>query len=165
MKLQEMLDRAKAEGKDLDKVMDAMMPSVDKMLCSLKESHPDVYKKTMRDIHKAVHGCHYDERFAHHDLKGLEYLGRDGKEYEEPYWTVTQIEEATKNMHFPEGTTKWDKYVAFNSFYADTCTELTDELVIKTAYKYFFADMDAPSGKIWRYMTAMQYVCCNEEED
>jgi len=60
-------------------------------------------------------------------------------------------------MPFPQGTTPWDKYVAFNSFYSDMCTVYDEPSILKAAYRFYFADEDAPAGKIWEYMTAMNY--------
>lgn len=85
----------------------------------------------------------------------IRYTDRTGKKCEGGYWTMEQIESATKGMVFPSSTTKWDKYVAFNGFYADTCTVLEDEMIVKSAHKFYFADEDAPAGKIWCYMEAM----------
>ena len=45
-------------------------------------------------------------------------------------------------MGFPAGTTKWDKYVAFNAFYSDLCTVYNDEQIIKGAHKFYFEDQD-----------------------
>lgn len=58
-------------------------------------------------------------------------------------------------MTFPSWTTKFDVFVAMNSFYADTCKALTSEHIIKAAYQYFFADEDwdkTRGSKICCYM-------------
>ena len=83
---------------------------------------------------------HFCEKTAEMALKGL------------------MIEEATKGLEFPEGTTEWDKFVAYNSFYADTCAVLSDGEILKAAYEFYFNDEDygLEGSKIWRYMTAMR---------
>lgn len=101
---------------------------------------------------------HFCVKSAELALKGLRYTDRNGVEHTEPKWTARVIEEATKDLIFPEGTTLWDKYVAYNSFYADTCSVLSDGDVLKAAYEYFFNDEDYSheESKIWRYVRAMR---------
>lgn len=89
------------------------------------------------------------------DVSQIAYTDKEGKKHTGAYWTCEQVEEATKAMSFPSGTTKWDKFVAFNSFFADTCKVLTEEQTLKTAYQFYFADEDFPKergAKIWLYM-------------
>lgn len=63
-------------------------------------------------------------------------------------------EQAVAGMTFPDGTTKWDKYVAFNAAYADFCKSFSDEDVLRIAYDFYFADEDwKGNGKIWTYMS------------
>lgn len=45
--------------------------------------------------------------------------------------------------------------MAFNSYYADMNKEHDDETILKDAFRFYFADEDAPEGKIWKYMRAM----------
>ena len=45
---------------------------------------------------------------------------------------------------------------AFNVFFADTCKVLDEAAIIKAAHAFFFADEDAPAGKVARYMRAME---------
>ena len=69
------------------------------------------------------------------------------------HWTVEQIESATTSKKFPEGTTKWDKFVAYNATWHDLSREFTDEQILKAAYLLWFADDDwHTDGKIWDYM-------------
>ncbi len=70
-----------------------------------------------------------------------------------PHWTPEQVTQATFGKKFTEGTTEWDKYIAYNNTYADLCKVLTDEQIMKAAYALWFADEDWHSdGKIWDYM-------------
>ncbi len=151
----EMLEEAKNAGLTNEKIMWKSVASVSELLLLVKQDHPEMYWEFMREQHGILYGNHYNEAFAMHDVSMIRYIDRMGKKCEGGYWTLEQIENATKGMTFPSGTTKWDKYVAFNGFYADTCTVLDDELIIKTAHKFYFADEDAPPGKIWLYMEAM----------
>lgn len=101
---------------------------------------------------------HFCEKTAETALKGLRYTDREGVEHTEPKWSVRTIEEATRGLEFPEGTTEWDKWVAYNSFYADTCKALSDGEVLKAAYEFYFNDEDyeGAESKIWRYMNGMR---------
>ena len=104
-----------------------------------------------------AHEPHFCEKTAEKALKGLKYTDKEGEEHTEPKWTDKMIEEATKGLAFPEGTTIWDKYVAYNSFYADTCSVLSDGDILKAAYEFYFNDEDykLEGSKIWHYMRAM----------
>lgn len=82
------------------------------------------------------------------DKSGVEHVGKE-------HWTPEQIESLTSSMKFPEGTTIWDKYIAFNTMYFDLCKVLEDAQIIKAAHAFYFADEDAPTGKVKRYIHAM----------
>lgn len=106
---------------------------------------------------RVTHEPHFCEKTAKKAMKGLRYVDKEGVEHTEPKWTERMIEEATKDLSFPEGTTVWDKYVAYNSFYADTCRVLSDGEAFKAAYEFYFKDDDygLEGSKIWWYMRAM----------
>ena len=56
-------------------------------------------------------------------------------------------------MSFPNGTTLYDKYVAFNAFANDFSGVMGDEDIIKSAYAFWFNDKDYKGkNKIWCYM-------------
>lgn len=101
---------------------------------------------------------HFCEKSAEMAMKGLKYTDKEGMEHTAPKWSTAMIEEATKDLVFPVGTTIWDKWVAYNSFYADTCSVLSDGDILKAAYEYFFNDEDYQheESKIWRYVKAMK---------
>lgn len=100
--------------------------------------------------------CHFDEHTAKEAVSHIKYTDKSGIEHMGAHWTVEQIETATAPMKFPEGTTGWDKYVAFNSFYADTCKVLDEASILRAAHAFYFADDDAPKGKVKKYIEAMQ---------
>lgn len=107
----------------------------------------------MREQHGIMYGNHYNEAFAMFDVGMMRYIDRDGKKCEGAHWTAEQIEASTRMMGFPAGTTKWDKYVAFNAFYSDLCTVYNDEQIIKGAHKFYFEDQDwGDTTKIWDYV-------------
>ncbi|MBV3853175.1 hypothetical protein KQP56_18350 [Bacteroides thetaiotaomicron] len=157
MKYLDMMKKAKSEGVASEKAMWKSVEGVDEILCVVKEEHPEMYMSFMRDQHEALYGPHYDKHFAEMDVDKIRYTNAAGEKKTGAHWNVDQIQEATKGMPFPNGTTPWDKYVAFNSFYADMCAVLDEATLLKGAYRFYFADEDAPAGKIWEYMTAMIY--------
>lgn len=109
----------------------------------------------MRKQYELFNGPHYDEDFAKADVSKIHYIGKSNDRRTGEYWSKQQIEEATKGMNFPSGTTVWDKYVAFNAFYSDLCQVLSEEEIMKAALRFFFLDEDAADGKIWHYMQAV----------
>lgn len=123
----------------------------------MKESDKNGYWCIMRKMYGVISDGHYNEEFAMYDVSQIEYTNRQGEKKYGAYWSVEQVEEATKGYKFPNGVNKWDKYVAFNSIRADLCKKMDDAQVLDAAYSFFFADEDwgdNSSTKIWDYM------CC-----
>ncbi|MBO7193735.1 MAG: hypothetical protein J6V47_05560 [Bacteroidaceae bacterium] len=148
-----MLEQARQDGVTSEKTMWASIENINELLELVEEHHPDVYKKFMRRQHELLYGPHYNELLAMEAVASIAYTDKDGKRKEGAYWTVEQIEEATRGMSFPAGTTKYDKYVAFNSFRSDVCKKLDDTQVLQAGYAFYFADEDyIGQGKIWQYM-------------
>ena len=84
--------------------------------------------------------------------KIINFLGKlSGKTAGEMF--QTEIEEATKGMAFHQDVTLCDKYVAFNAFANDLNGTLADDLILKSAYAFWFADKDwHGEDRIWKYM-------------
>lgn len=154
MKYLDMVKAAKKNGTFAEKQMWDSVESVSELLDDIKDSHPELYWRFLREQYGIMNNCHYaDKEFADYDVSQIVYTDKEGKKHTGAYWTPEQVEEATKTMTFPSGTTKWDVWVAFNSFHADTCKVLTDEQILKAAYQFYFADEDFPTkNKIWNYM-------------
>ena len=145
MRYKEMIEEAKAKGLTTEKMMWESVDDLDGLLCSLKKEHPKEYWAFMRKQHGVLYGNHYTEEFAMWDVEQMKPLGM--------YWTKQQIEEATKGMIFPSGTTLCDKFVAFNAFANDLKPVLTDEQILKAAHAFWFEDKDwKGKGKVWEYM-------------
>lgn len=151
----EMIEQARQKGVASEAVMWESIGDMDEMLCKIKEVDPHKYWKFIRHQHKILYKGHYDEDFAVYDLSEAYYTAKSGEKTNRPYWTAEQIEEATRNMSFPSGTTKWDKYVAFNIFRSDTMRSLPDDMALKAAHEFFFEDIDFKKDgttKVWDYM-------------
>lgn len=147
------MEQARRDGVASETVMWQSIDNVDELLEKVREENPCEFKKFMRRQHELMYGPHYNEVMAVEAVEGLTYIDKDGKQREGAYWTMSQIEEATRNMSFPQKTTKWDKYVAFNTFKSDVAGKLEDTEVLTVGHSFFFADPDFDGeGKIWKYM-------------
>ena len=152
-----MIEQARKDGVANEKVMNASIDSVDALLDKLRTAHPAVYEQFIAKQHELFYGPHYNETFAERDVAEIVYTDNEGKERHGAYWSVAEVEDATRGMTFPAGTTKYDKYVAFNVFKSDTCKALDDKEVIAACHQFFFADEDYKgTGKIWQYMRAIK---------
>ena len=140
-----MIEVAKSKGMTTEKMMWQSIDDVDEMLCIMEKEHPDMYWNFIRKQYGMLYNYHYEEEFAMYDVQQMKPLGM--------YWTVKQVEDATKMMAFPPGTTVWDKLVAFNSTKNDLNGVATDEQILKIAHAFWFQDKDwHGDGKIFRYM-------------
>ena len=154
MNYREMVNHAKKAGVTNEQTMWESIDSFSELLEELKESHPQMYWDFMRKQHGIMFHNHYDEAFAVYDVSKRHYTSKSGEKKQGAYWTVEQIESSTAGMKFPAGTTKWDKYVAFNAAHSDFCKDFEDADVLKIGYAFFFADEDwGDDTKIWEYMS------------
>lgn len=153
-----MLEQAKTNGLSSEKVMWESVGSLNDMLLMFGKEHPKEYWKFMREQHGIIYSNHYDKEFAEWDVNQIEYTNNDGTKKHGAYWNVEQIESATMNMKFPAGTTKWDKYVAFNVAHSDFCKKFDDAQILEIAHLFFFADEDwGSTTKVWEYMKCKNY--------
>ena len=159
MDYKQMIEDAKAKGVTSEKMMWQSIDDVDMLLCILKKEHPKEYWTFLRRQHGNLYGGHYTEEFARWDVSQMKYTNRKNEKKEGEYWSVEQVEEATKGMPFPSGVTKWDKYVAFNAMYSDTCKKFEDAHILDIAHLFYFADEDwpNPATKVW------DYFCCKNK--
>ena len=155
MDIQKMFRNAKKAGVANETKMWESVAAMDRVLSVMEEEHPEEYWHMMRDQHEILWGPHYDDEFSEHDVSCIHWTDKEGVKHKGAHWSREQVSAATIGMGFPSGTTECDKYVAFNSFYADMCKDLDETMIIKLAHRFYFSDEDAPDGKIWRYMRAM----------
>ena len=123
----------------------------------MKETHKDQYWCLMRKVYGVMSNGHYNQEFAEYDVENIEYTNKKGERKSGAYWTIEQVEEATKALAFHSSVNKWDKWVAFNVMRSDLCKDMEDADIIKATYAFFFKDEDwanNSSTKIWDYM------CC-----
>lgn len=156
MRYRKMVEEARKKGTATEQKMWESVANIDGLLEQMRDKHPEVYAKFMRDQHELLMGRHYDEEWAEADLSKLKYTDKNGVVKTTPHWTKGEVIAATSGKQFPPGTTDCDKYVAYNSMYADMSRKFTDEQILDAAYIFYFSDEDAPDGKVWRYMSAMR---------
>ena len=156
MKYSEMVKNAVASGKVSEADMWQSVARVDALLGRLENENPTEFWKFMRDAHEDMYGPHYNREYAEYDLSQLRYTDASGNKRSGAHWTEEQVVSATANRQFPEGTTNCDKWVAYNVMYSDLCRKVSESEILEIAYLFFFADEDAPEGKVWRYMNAMR---------
>ena len=153
MNYRHMVDHAKKAGLTNEKTMWESIDSFSELLEELKESHPQMYWDFMREQHGIMFHDHYDQDFAEYDVSQMHYTDKNGVKHYGAYWTAEQIESATQGMKFPQGTTKWDKFVAFNGAKNDWGKDFEDADILKIGYAFYFADEDwGEDGKVWEYM-------------
>ena len=160
----ELVNQARANGVSSEKKMWASIEALSNDLAPIKAAHPHVYWNIMRNQHAILYDRHYSEHFANHDVNHLVWSKQpDGVQMptsgHSPHWTRAEIISATNGMKFHPKVNDWDKYVAFNSMYADLCSEMSDEEILKVAYLFYFCDEDWQPDeddctKIWDYTSA-----------
>lgn len=144
MRYKDMVEDAKAKGLTSEKEMWVSIGMIDELLEDIKVAHPEKYWEFIREQFGVLYKGHYNEEFARYDVSQMQPLGE--------YWTCKEIEEATKGMQFPAGTTLWDKYVAFNAQRNDL-DGMDANFILESAYKFYFTDKDWKYGvKLWEYM-------------
>jgi hypothetical protein len=153
-----MLLEAKRNGNTSEKMMWESIDCVDALLAKMMSVSPEIDSeiwKFLREQHGIFFANHYNEEFARHDVSLLRYKDRDGEKRYGAHWTMDQVESAVRGLTFPTGTTPWDRYVAFNAMYSDLCNDLSDEEIIRAAYRFYFQDDDWGSHtKVWEYFLA-----------
>lgn len=163
MNYQEMVKAAQKSGKTTEKQMWQSIESVSDLLCDIKDAHPELYWRFLREQAGIMMGCHYDKEWADYDVSQITYTDKEGRKHTGAYWTCEQIEEATKAMSFPAGTTKWDKFVAMNLAYSDFCKKFDDAQILQIGYLFFFADEDWDANGKGSATKVWDYVACKNE--
>lgn len=154
---------AETSGGDKQK-MDELLCLLDEHFEEFEEMHKEEHWELVRDIHKIFCGAHFNEEFAMWQVSMMHHKGADGKIYKGEHWSMedTDAVMAKYKSMLPAGTTPEDMYVSLNANYHDKCTlfkkwfaEEYEEKIIEDAISFYFLDEDAPEGKVWYYMSAM----------
>ena len=159
----ELVNQARAHGVSSEKKMWASIEALSNDLAPLAtvpdKSLSGLYWRILRNQHAILYDRHYSEKFANHDVNHLHYLNREGIECDGPHWSRAEVAAASASMKFHPKVNDWDKYVAFNSMYADLCSQMPDEEILQAAYLFYFQDKDwqpqeDDCTKIWDYTSA-----------
>lgn len=154
MNYKTMVENARRAGTATEKTMWESIDNFAELLEEFKEAHPEQYWKFMRKQHGLLFHKHYDEAFAMYDVAQMHSTDKKGEKKIGAHWTSEQIETATVGMKFPQGTTRWDRFVAFNGAYHDWRKDYEDGDILKMGYDFYFADDDWGSEtKVWDYMS------------
>lgn len=163
MNYKKMMEEYASKGISSDKMMKAIA-TLDPAMNALSKRDEELYISTMRDLHEAIMGCHYNEEFAKYDVSQMHHTRPDGSKYKGEHWGIDSVREALKGMSIPSNYNAWDCYVALNANWHDKevvfkkwFPEDHEQKVIEDAVDFYFNDEDAPNGKIWLYMSAMDY--------
>lgn len=68
MDYKNMITSARNAGVATEKIMWQSIDGLNEMLCKMKEEHPDMFWKFMREQHGIMYSNHYDEAFALYDV-------------------------------------------------------------------------------------------------
>lgn len=140
----DLLESAMARHPVKEETLWKCMDQISNLMENLKTEYPKLYWDFLRTQHGLLYDGHYSEDFAEIDVTSKR-------------WSPDEIEKVTEGFVFPDGTTKYDKYVAFNTAYADFCKVLPDEEILKAGYSFYFADVSWNSNtKVW------DYICCKK---
>lgn len=144
------------------KMWESIYALEDAMEC-LKEKDPDTYDEAMRDLHEVFCGPHYTECFAREDVAGMHHKNSKGEVIRGEHWNMDQVTSAAKGLPVPSTATPWDVYVALNANWHDKEVKFTEwfgpeaeKRIVEDAISFYFNDADAPEGKVWLYMDAME---------
>ena len=146
-----------------DKVMWESVESVSMLLDSMKEAHPDIYWKFMREQHELMFGKHFDHDYAKWQVEQMYHTGDDGKQYKGEHWTMEDTNGvlAKYRSKINSNYNEYDFYVALNAHYHDYCgwakkqfPDAYEQAIIDMAVQFWFMDQDWPdTSKVWEYFT------------
>ena len=136
-----------AKMKELTMVLDGFFER-------LKDAHREKYNYLMREVFGVLNNHHYDEHYAQKDISCMEYTDKEGKKRKGGHWTLEEADEQYKKMQIPSSVNRFDWWVGINATYADLCTALDEESILKSAYLFWFKDEDwLGDTKIFDYFT------------
>lgn len=163
MHYKELIKDYHAKGFGSEKKMWESIYALEDAMECLKEKDPDEYDEAMRDLHEVFCGPHYNECFAREDVAGMHHKNTKGEIIKGEHWNMDQVTSAAKGLSVPAAATPWDVYVALNANWHDKEVKFTewfgpdaDKRIIEDAINFYFNDADAPAGKVWLYMDAME---------
>lgn len=156
-----MINEARAKGLTSEKVMEASIADVQKLLSKVKEENEPLYWWFIKRQHERMFGCHYNESFGVWRIEQMHYKDKSGNIHHAPHWTKDQYKSAYESVKskLPSSYNCWDFAVTLEMLHSDlicmykawwpeaTDAEL-DAKVVESAVNYLNDD-DDPDCKIW----------------
>lgn len=149
MNFREIFEEAKKKGLPLEKMFDEVMDEMEGVVAEVKKSNPEKHRKLVRKMNCIANNGHYGKNCAMEEVAEMEYTDKHGKKHKGGAWSMEQIDELTKDMQFPNGTTEWDKYVAFNEAKSRMGKSMDDHQIAKAAHDLWF---DGEGVSIYEHM-------------
>ena len=131
---------------------------INHIIGSISELDEAQFEALARYMHERQCGAHFNEHHGKAAVARMFHTDADGERHTGEHWTVDEAEELTSAVRggLPATTTKWDIYVAINAFWHDfERPGKPDAQIVGDAVCFFFRDEDAPDGKIWNYISAL----------
>lgn len=139
--------------------------SINRMGEALEGIETGIVDELRRAIHEDFCGPHYNEHFAKEDVAAM--FNKDDKGVKVIGELVgmtkaTEVFGVHKQRIAGDKYNVYDMYVALNAsmhdmgeLFAKWSEEKAHDMVVQYAVDFWFADDDAPDGKIWLYMKAI----------
>lgn len=162
MRYKDLMKDYHSKGMVSEKKMWEAIGELDEAMECLKEKDPEKYDEAIRNLHEVFCGPHYNECFAREDVAGMHHKNTKGEVIKGEHWNIEQVTTAAKGLSVPSTATLWDVYVALNANWHDKEVKFAEwfgqdveKRIVEDAISFYFNDADAPDGKIWLYMDAM----------
>lgn len=140
--------------------------SVDRMAEELSGRGERATELLYRAVHEDFYGPHYNKDLAEIAVEKMFHKSASGETIHGGRWSIAQAQElfaAYKGKMKSPKDNVYDLYVALNAMYSDLGEQFKKDFgeewekkLADYTVEFWFQDDDAPDGKIWRYMTAMQ---------
>lgn len=156
-----MIEEARAKGLTSEKIMNASIADVQKLLGKVKEDNEALYWWFIKRQHERMFGCHYNEAFGVWRIEQMHYKDKAGSVHHAPHWTKDQYMTAYESVKskLSSAYNCWDFAVTLEMLYSDNicmyrawwegATEEQLEAKVVEAAVNYLNDDDDPDGKIW----------------
>ena len=126
---------------DMEKLGDMLA----EVICSMKESHPELYEKYKMELYKMAYGEVLTEDMAEHIVHNM---SPDGEHWD--LKTTTEV----KNKYGLNAISSVDFYTVMNMAWNDYREIFADDIDMYVKYsRAFIEDKDAKKGKVFIYFT------------
>lgn len=166
MKYKELVKSNFTRLKNDDDAMWASIESVSELMEEIREQHPDIYRRFMREQHEIMCGKHYNQAYAEWEVSQMYHKNADGTVSRGEHWTLEDTNDVLSKHRgkVPSAYNEYDFYVALNAHWHDVwrlaSTRLASEeeaiaYVIDEAICVWFNDDDwVGEDKVWTYFRA-----------